>query len=272
MMAAIDLTQLRKQITDLEGSFQNPQAFVKAYHEILGFYHRYSHRPTKGALPKSFMRTYDLPPQILPQIEQGLKKSVQDDPQATMRLIEFLWQDNYFEARDLAAFLLGKLPASYAETVAKIIRDWLASPLDRAVVESIFSKATPTMQAQTPEAWEVLITQLLETPDQKLQNYGLQGLTMSIQKQNLADLAVLFKLLRPFIQSAPDALQVNLGKTIAALADRTPFETAYLLKQVLADTPGKAIERQMRSYLPFFPEESAASLSAAIKIHSEMER
>lgn len=271
-MSAIDLNRLKSQISGLVDSYQDPQAFSQAFHKLLGFYHRYSHRPNADAIPKTFMRTYDLPDQVVRQVELGLKQPAQDAPEATLALVRFFWQEPYFESRDMATFLLGQLPINYAGTVKETIFEWLSKTVDRAVVQSIFSKATATLQSQEPSEWEDLVNQLLSHPEEKFQNYGLYAVAMIIEKRSLVDLPVLFKMLRPFIQVGSEALQTNLSKALKALAESTPHETAYLLKQVLADTPGAAIERRMRSYLSFFPEETATSLQTAIKTHAVINR
>ena len=68
-MAAIDLTRLDQQITLLASLYQDPAAFQEEFHRILSFYHRYSHRKQKDAVPKSFMQHYDLPEKVLPHRE-----------------------------------------------------------------------------------------------------------------------------------------------------------------------------------------------------------
>ncbi len=53
--------------------------------------------------------------------------------------------------------------------------------------------------------------------------------------------------MRPFVQAGDERLELNLNPVIKNLARSTPNETAYLLKQVLADTSSKDIERQIGS-------------------------
>lgn len=267
-MAAIDLTHLKQQISALSALFQDPVAFITSFHEILGFYHRYSHRPNKDTLPKSFMRQYDLPVQLIAQIEQGLKNKSLQNPDETIGLARELWQDAFFESHDLAAYLIGQVPVSSCSQVREIILDWLSGPIDQSLLSSIFLKATHTLQMDSTETVQQIIAELLESQNQRPQNYGLFALAKTAEITELTDLPQLIKMLRPFIQSTPELLETNVQKVIEVLAERTPYEISYLLKQVLSDTPGTSIERRMRSYIPFFPDNIAISLKDAIKSHT----
>jgi len=83
-MPAIDLTRLRKQIEGLKEVYSQPVEFRQRLHETLQFYHRYAHRQHKDAVPVSFMRMYDLPEQILPQIAYGLSLRARQDARGNL--------------------------------------------------------------------------------------------------------------------------------------------------------------------------------------------
>jgi len=57
---------------------------------------------------------------------------------------------------------------------------------------------------------------------------------------------------------------------VKSLAQRTPNETAYFLKQVLADSSDSGIERRIRGYLEFFPPDAAAGLLKSVKNHASI--
>ena len=80
-MAAIDLTRLNQQIDHLADFYRDPTAFQQEFHNILSFYHRYSHRKQKDAMPKSFMRNYDLPEKVLSHLEARLKTLPREHPE-----------------------------------------------------------------------------------------------------------------------------------------------------------------------------------------------
>ncbi len=268
-MAAIDLTRLSRQIEALKTVSSDPIEFRNLLHETLQFYHRHSHRQHKDAVPASFMLVYNLPAQVLPQIEHGLSLKARQDPVETLALVDELWKDNHFEARDLAAHLLGQLPLTSKSEVYDRLERWLAAPLDRAVANSIFSKANQRLLSEDQVDWSAFIRKLLESPEARLQNNGLFGLSRLVEQAHSDQLPGFFSIIRPFLQNDQSLIQPNLSRVVEALARRSPSETTYLLKEVLSDTDGSAIESRVRSYLPFFDETASSGLLESIRRHQQ---
>lgn len=269
LMAAIDLTRLNKQIEALKEVFSQPAEFRKRLHETLQFYHRYAHRKHKDAVPVSFMRVYDLPEQILPQVANGLSLKARQDSRETLAVVDELWEDEHFEARDLAAHLLGQVPLQAKADVFDRVRQWSSVPLDRAVVNSVFNKGSQRLQSEDPKGWTEFVGNLLASPLERQQNHGLYALSLLVEQSHSDQLPQFFRWIRPFIQSDQTLLQPNLSQVIAVLARRSPAETAYVLKEVLSDTDGSGIEQRVRSYLPYFDEPTNEGLLTSIRLHQK---
>ncbi|MEL7644897.1 MAG: DNA alkylation repair protein [Anaerolineaceae bacterium] len=269
-MTAIDLTRLQKQIGDLVSVFSEPAVFIKTLHEILGFYERRAYRPSRELVPKTFMRSYNLPAQVLPQIEIGLKQSAGLHPAEALALVNALWQDPYYEARELAAVILGQLPAEFSAQVLSLIEEWVSVPLDRAALLTLLEKASAA--PRLAGTWDTFIEKLLGSPLIRLQSVGLLALAINLEQRPLNKYSGIFKLVRPFIQAGDERLEMNLNMVVKNLARSSPNESAYLLKQVLSDSPGSGIERRIREYLPYFPPETAAGLLEAIKTHAKIHK
>ncbi len=268
-MAAIDLTRLNKQIEGLKDVFSQPAEFRQRLHETLQFYHRYSHRQHKDAVPVSFMRVYDMPEQILPQIAYGLNLKARQDANETLAVVDALWEDEHFEARDLAAHLLGQVPLAAKAEVFERIKQWSSGPLDRAVVYSVFSKGSQQLRSEDPQGWTEFVGNLLASPLERQQNHGLYALSLLVEQSHSDLLPQFFRWIRPFIQSDQSLIQPNLSQVIAALARRSPAETAYVLKEAMSDTDGSGIEQRVRSYLPYFDEQLSESLQGSIRMHQK---
>ncbi|NLI44028.1 MAG: DNA alkylation repair protein [Chloroflexi bacterium] len=269
-MTAIDLTRLQKQIGELVSVFPEPAAFIKALHELLGFYERRAFRPSSELVPKTFMRSYKLPAQVLPLIEIGLKQTVSHYPAQALSLARALWQDLYYESRVLAAGILGQMPPEFGADVLGLIEEWVSVPMDRAVLESLLQKASRSPRAGGE--WDSFMEKLLSSPSARLQAVGLLALAQDLEQRPLSKFSGIFKIVRPFLQAADDQLENNLSLVVRNMARRTPNETAYLLKQVLSDTAGSEIERRIRDYLPYFPPETAAGLLEAVKTHAKIHK
>jgi hypothetical protein len=97
------------------------------------------------------------------------------------------------------------------------------------------------------------------------QQLGLRALLPLIQDPGFENLPVFFRLIQSLCQTAPAALRPDLLDVLAALARRSPQETAYFLRQTLmfpdsADTPWL-----VRQSLSKFPPEYQASLRQAVR-------
>jgi len=269
LMAAIDLTRLNKQIEALKQVFSQPAEFRRQFHETLQFYHRYAHRQHKDAVPVSFMRVYDLPDQILPQIANGLSLKARPEPNETLAVVDELWRDEHFEARDLATHLLGQIPLTVKIEVFERIRQWSSMPLDSAVVKALFVKGSQRLRSEDPNGWTKFVGDMLNSPVERLQNHGLYALSLLIEQAHSDLFPQFFRWIRPFLQSDQSLIEANLSQVIAALAHRSPAETAYVLKEVLSDTDGSSIERRVRTYLPSFDEQLSEGLQASVRMHQK---
>lgn len=264
-MAAIDLTRLDRQIDHLATLYQDPAAFQEEFHRILSFYHRYSHRKLKDAVPKSFMLNYDLPEKVLTHLEARLKPLSLTHPEETLKIIDKLWSDNYFEARDLATSLAGNLLISYSNSVIELISTWLEQPLDQAVYDAIIRNASRTLLQEESAQWKKLISNLLFSNKLQKQKMGLLALSKLIPDSLTDDLPAYFNWIRGFLLSPEFSLDKYLEPVIEALARISQQETAYLLREVLADSNDARVGRRIRHYLSFFEEPSKTRILNAIK-------
>ena len=263
-MAAIDLTRLDKQIDELALLVDDPRAFQEELHRLLSFYHRYSHRRHQNR-QISFLKNYDLPEKVLSHIEARLKPLSLNEPGRVFELVNQLWQDSYYEARKLASSMLGNLPISYKDQVLETIEKWLAEPLDHGLSEAVIENAGLRLQAESPEDWEKLINRLLNVPKVQSKRLGLLALSKLIAASTVDRLPLYFRWVREFLISPDASVDKALERVVEALAEKSPQETAYLLREVLIDSNDSVVGRRMRHYLPFFDEEPQKRILKAIK-------
>ncbi|HSN94341.1 MAG TPA: hypothetical protein VLR89_04685 [Anaerolineaceae bacterium] len=266
-MPSIDLIRLRKQIARLGIFLEVPEEFVSEYKGLLEFYHHWSHLQQEDRIPNSFMLMYDLPPQVISEIELGLKHFLQSKPNVIFALVDALRKDLHFECSGLAAFMLGQISEDNVEPLKEYLANWLESPLDKALVETIFLKSTVSFQKADQEAYLVFLQSLLKSANKRLANSGLIGLRLFLPSIKVDNLPRLFNMVSPLIQDR-DVRQENLEVLIQELAKKSPVETGYLIRQVLSDTEGRRIETLARAFLEYLPEETAESVARAIKLHA----
>ena len=138
-------------------------------------------------------------------------------------------------------------------------------PLDRAVVESVFTKTNKTILEKAPQEWKNLIEKLLHGKGIQEKRMGLNALARLIPTSPSDDLPEIFSWVRTFLIDPDQTLDANLRSVVAALTNRSSNETAYLLREVLADSSDLHVGRRTRLYLEFFDEPAQKRLLDAIK-------
>jgi len=94
---------------------------------------------------------------------------------------------------------------------------------------------------------------------------GLFALAKIISDCQSDSLPAFFSWMRPFLISPDQSLDNNLKPVVAALAERSNQETAYLLREILTDSNDIEIGHRFRHYLEFFEGDSYDRLLDAIK-------
>jgi len=266
-MPAIELTRLRFQVAELCDEFNAPERFTYKFHEILGLYNNWALRQGLTAPPKTLMRHYNVPRQVIKQVEVDIQPFIVEAPAQALNLVDHLWKDDFLEAREMACYILGQLPLDAPDEITRRIQEWVQPDLDKAALECLFNHGTQRLLAEQPEIWEQIVRTFLAHDEPAVQNLGLRALVSIIENPDYTRIPSLFRLLSPFIQSPHELVQGNLSAAIAALARRTPTETAFLLKQTLITTPDVEIEQFIHHLLPFFNAKIQLALKEAIKKH-----
>ncbi len=267
-MPAIQLARLKTQIDQLVWTFTRPQDFQRGLKNLLEMYADWSYRPGEAIEPASLLPTYHVSPLLLHQVEQQLTRQCQEMPAAGLALADILWQNEYFEARLLAAFILGQIPLKPGEEVTRRIKDWSVPSLDKKLQEAIFSQATLRLRREDTTTWMEIINEWLSANPAASKVMGLRALVLLLDDQEFEDLPTVFTLLHPLMLSAPSRLQAELLEVLQSLTRRFPVETVYFLRQALSSTSSPIAARLVRQVLPSLSPELQASLRKSLAAHS----
>jgi hypothetical protein len=110
-----------------------------------------------------------------------------------------------------------------------------------------------------------VIHEWLESKDSYDQVFGLESLLPMIKDPDFDNLPKLYDLLSLIISSPRTRVLSPLQKVIEALAVRSPVETVYFLKSVLAQPHSSELPRLFRRMLTVFPPEQAQSLRLVLR-------
>jgi len=264
-MPAVELSRLHTQIQLAARNYSSAEQFVK---DLRGIYELYSDRTfnplAAGKRPLS-ADAYNVTPLINHQFEFEFGKLCNDNPLSSLDVIDRLWEETKLEPRQLAAALLGKIPIDHTEKIIYRLKDWSLPTEDRDLIVFLHDKGTIRLRKEAVDKWLGVIRDWLESKDPYDQVFGLQSLIPLIGDPTFNDLPKIFELFSLVIAYPGTRLLSPVLKTIEALAERSPVETVYYLKTIIAKPHSAELPRLLRRILPVFPPEQANSLKAALR-------
>jgi hypothetical protein len=267
-MPAVQLARLKIQVDQLVWQFTRPQDFQRGLKNLLETYADWSYRPGEAIQPGSLLPAYHVAPLMMHQVEQQLTRQCHEMPAAALALADALWQDEYFEPRQLAAFILGQTPLKPMEEVSRRILAWSKPDADKQVQEAIFSLATVRLRREYLAAWIEIINTWLTASLLTSKVMGLRALAGLLEDREFEDLPGAFNLLQPLILTAPARLHGDLLLVLQIIVRRSPVEATHFLRQVLSGTNSPLPARLVRQILPTLSPELQASLRRSLAAHS----
>lgn len=247
-MPAIDLTNLIIQSTNLQNLFEQPDAFLHQLADILEFYTNRTLRLNPVTL-KSDLPTYRTPRPVIHQIESDLEKLGDQKPEAAVNLVLALWKASYYEARILAAFLLGTIPPNSAMTILSGLPEWLYETKDQEVKNALLSAALARLRKENPRVLLLLISEWLQSPGPKTQTWGLHAFVPLIKLLGYDDLPQIFNILRPAIESVSTTTQTDIQSCISTLYTISPSEAIHYISEIFQQTSD---QKKRLNYLRLF--------------------
>lgn len=249
----------------LADHFNEPLAYVRSLHYLLDFYADRSRHPGQVAAPPTMISAYKVRPQILRMILQELTPLAIENNDAGFALCDAFWDEPYLEFRMLAAMLLGQIPPIPPEPIIRRLNHWLSSDLEFTLVESVMEQAFSRLRKENPAAILQMIQDWLDKNDQFRKQLGLRALLPLINQPEFQNLPVFFRLIQPLICRVPSGLRPDLLDVLAALAGRSPRETAFFLQQTLLLPESEDTPWLIRQSLAIFPLEIQHPLGDAAK-------
>jgi hypothetical protein len=264
-MPAIQPARLRQQAALVVQSFAEPPVFIRSLHHLFEFYADRAKRPGMVGEPQPLLAAYHLRPPVLRQILLELTPLAQQSPQAALTLADALWEQPYVEFRTLAASLLGLVPALSPDLIFSRLETWIDLSTESQLVEALLEQGLARIRKEQMDFLLMKIADWLASPDGFHQRLGLRALLPIIADPAFDNLPISFRLITPFVRSAPSSVRPALLNVLAALAHRSPMETAFFLRESLTMSDSPDVPWMIRQSLHQFPSEIQQNLRAAMR-------
>ncbi len=258
-MPAVDLVHLRKQTAHLLERFDDPEAFVRALHEVLDFYTNHTRRTAGQGIPAFTLRSYRTPPAVLRHLQTHLASLAESRPLLALDLADRLWQEDWLEMKLLAAVVLGHLPPREEHLFPRLMT-WSQQGRDARVRAALLSTGLQRLRRESPERFLLLVGEWLHPERPRLWSMGIQALLPLLRDPDFHNLPPVFAMLQPLIQAAPISVQGDLLDLLQALYQVSPLETIHFLRQILQAPSAPAAVLMLRRLSPALPPDLVAAL------------
>lgn len=245
--------------------FTQPEAFQRALRDLFGYYANQVYRPGETARSAALIPTYRVPKLLIQQLELALYPLCQENPRGALKLADTLWQDPYLEPRAIAAYLVGQVPLALSDEVLERIKGWCTPLLPLPLLDTVLTKATEKLRRTAPQLLYELAAQWLSSSESGSQLLGLKLLHPLVQDPAFENLPEIFNRIKVPIQNISPRHQTEALEIIRALAQRSPMETTYFLRQLLTLQASKEVLRLVRKSLPALPPALQERLRATLK-------
>ena len=263
-MPAVNPTRLRFQIDELMHDFATPPEFHRNLRDLFSLYANRTLRYGDSTEVKPLIPMYNLPTPVIRQLQTDLDLRVSADPQSALSLADELWQDNYYEIKQTALYILGTVPIDSPEPIIERLKLWLSPDIDVLLITSLFTMGTKRIQSTYPLVWERFINSFLEKGNPEDLSIGIKGLTEGLKHEDFSNLPAVFRLISPIIQR-PDRKNLHdLEDLIKVLAEKSSTETGHFLRQSLSISDSHETRKLIKQCLVFFPETISRDLKTLL--------
>jgi hypothetical protein len=252
-MPAIQPARLKIQVSHLVEKVSTPKEFISVLKDLLDFYSDRTRKPGRGSPQVSPIRSYNVPKQVSRRIEGELYPILVTQPERVLALADILWRENWLELRVFALIILGWVPADHPERIISRLKIWGKECGENHILNASLSRGLVSLWKETPGLFFDLLEFWLKSHDSASQKVGLRIIPPLVGDAEFMNLPRIFRSLTPFVQQIDIIPDIDVLKSIRALAHRSPQETAFFLQRNLAISENENIYSVIRQSLDAFP-------------------
>ncbi len=264
-MPVIHLVRLRHQTAALAEKFEQAQEFIAALDNLLDEYADRIQRPGQAGEPPPLLPQRHVPKPVLHQIIIDLSPRAAAQPETTLSLCDLLWQQPWLEMRLIAIALLSQIPAQPPDAILQRIQAWASATKEERLIAAMVQQGLVKIRHEAVQVLLQWVEAWLASSDQSLQVLALRTIHSLLDDSDFENLPTLFRIVTPFVRVAPLDLKPYIVEITKALARRSPYETAYFLRQNLNAPENPDTDWLIRQVLRVFPEDIRIVIREAMK-------
>lgn len=264
-MPSVELLRLRQQAVELAEFFPQADVFARRLDLLLESYSAAPSRKGDIKGTRALLPSYQAPTMVLKQVHLECAPLAKDKPQLALDVVDQLWPRRILEPRQLAARLLGAIPAPDSAQITERIRTWNTENHEAQLLAELGQEATRDLRERQAAILLAFISTLFAEANWRHPALGLIALEALLSEGNYQDLPSVFSLLSKFPFDPEKRLRPYWLDAYKALVLQSPKETLYHLQQRLNQAPESSILWLMRQLQDQFSGEEQAALRAALR-------
>ncbi len=260
-MPAISPARLKKDVAQLFERLDDLESFEQELERLMAFYADRTIRPSQAGMPASLLPAYHVPKPVLRELQIGLSRFADENPDRALKLAHKLWIQGYYETMILGVRLLDELPEQFSQVALRNLKSWAQSVADDDLLNEIFRSAARRDIGETLG----FIETLLEANIPELNRRALVGLTEMTRSAPGAAMPGIYKLTGLALQKQPSGSRAATLILVQSQAKRAPAETAFFMRQQYLVSMRPEIGRLLRQCLSYFPDEIRSDLRRMLR-------
>jgi len=156
------------------------------------------------------------------------------------------------------------MPPAAAMPAFGRLPDWLKVSTDREVRQALLTEALGRVRRENTEIFLTLLEEWLRSPLSGVQVWGLRAL-IPVLEADFENLPAVFRILRPAVEAAGPATQLELQDCLLALGRVSPTETIHFLAEAVENSANPMLARTLRRILPNLAPDMQAGLREVLR-------
>lgn len=267
-MPAVPLHTLRQRLQELSSIFEDVPQLKRGLKRLLDQYADQSYRPGEAIPLARASERLSVPPVVIHEVEAALNTLALQHPEAALQLANLLWAEGSSLDGYLAAVLIRAVPVT-DETRSSIqdrLTQWVQGIENSSHLISTLVLATEGMKKAARDSWLDLIQGWLFSPSPGARRVALSAIRNLIQDPNFDNFPFVFDWLTQWLREhVSPALPQEVLDLLQVLAERSPAEATYFLRQLMRSLPPSNARRLIRAVLPTLPEDYRQRLQSALR-------
>lgn len=263
-MPAVHIAQLEQESRAIAALFKDAKKLVRALDLHFEKYALRSKRQGQVRRTPTVLIDYELPHPVGKQLRKELFPHIQSQPKEGLILIDGLWQRRTLAHRELAIYLLGRLPANHFRNVSARLQKWSEENREARLITKMAKDGCHQMRAGDPKALLAICRKLFKKRAIRIRATGLMIIKYMMDELSLEQLPAMLNLIIPLAQNPAKGLRPYLIQVMDTLIAISPGEALYFIQQRLSEDNKEGTLWLARQSLRFFPEFEANLLKESI--------